>query len=91
MWQGTVLPAKSDSDTMFCLQSYLGLIIDRLLVCLSYPQDRNNTQVIYRFALAQAFQVACTSFTERLVTKYYVTVTLGWYDSTFHVVEHMSQ
>ena len=28
----TVLPAKSDSDVMFCLQSYQGLVIDRLLV-----------------------------------------------------------
>ena len=28
----TVLPAKSDSDFMFSLQSYQGLIIDRLLV-----------------------------------------------------------
>ena len=28
----TVLPAKSDSDVMFCLQSYQGLIIDRSLV-----------------------------------------------------------
>ena len=27
-----VLPAKSDSDVMFCLQSYQGLIIDRSLV-----------------------------------------------------------
>ena len=27
-----VLPAKSDSDFMFCLQSYQGLIIDRTLV-----------------------------------------------------------
>ena len=26
----TVLPAKSDSDIMFCLQSYQGLRIDRL-------------------------------------------------------------
>ena len=25
----TVLPAKSDSDVMFCLQSYQGLRIDR--------------------------------------------------------------
>ena len=25
----TVLPAKSDSDVMFCLQTYQGLIIDR--------------------------------------------------------------
>ena len=29
----TVLPVKSDSDSMFCLQSYQGLIIDRSLVC----------------------------------------------------------
>ena len=49
----TVLPAKSDSDVMFCLQSYQGLIIDRSLVYLSYPQDRINTQVIYRFALVK--------------------------------------
>ena len=28
----TVLPAKSDSDVIFCLQSYQGLIIDRSLV-----------------------------------------------------------
>ena len=31
---------------------YQGLIIDRPLVYLSYPQDVINTQVIYRFALA---------------------------------------
>ena len=28
----TVLPAKSDSDLMFCLQSFQGLIIDRSLM-----------------------------------------------------------
>ena len=28
----TILPAKSDSDVMFCLQSYQGLRIDRSLV-----------------------------------------------------------
>ena len=28
----TVLPAKSDSDIMFCLQSFQGLRIDRSLV-----------------------------------------------------------
>ena len=28
----TVLPAKSDSDFMFCLQSYQGLIIDSSIV-----------------------------------------------------------
>ena len=49
----TALPAKSDSDVMFCLQSYQGLKIDRSLVYLSYPQDRINAQVIYRFVLAQ--------------------------------------
>ena len=43
---GTVLPAKSDSDKVFCLQSYQDLES-------IYPQDRINTQVIYRFALAQ--------------------------------------
>ena len=52
------MPAKSDSEAMFCLQSYQGLIIDRSLVHLSYPQDMINTQVIYRFASAQ---VMCTS------------------------------
>ena len=49
----TVLPAKSGSDIMFCLQSYQGLIIDRSLLYEFYPQDRVNTQVIYRFQLAQ--------------------------------------
>ena len=29
---GTVLPAKSDSDIMFCLHGYQGLRIDRSLV-----------------------------------------------------------
>ena len=28
----TVLPAMSESDVMFCLQSYQGLIIDRSLM-----------------------------------------------------------
>ena len=54
----TIVPTKSDSDVMFCLQSYQGIRIDRSLVYQSYPQDRINTQVIYRFALAQ---VECTS------------------------------
>ena len=56
--QVTVLPANSDSGVMFCLQSYQGLRIDISLVYKSYPVDRINTQVIYRFALAQ---VVCTS------------------------------
>ena len=56
--RNTVLPAKSDSNVMFCLQSYSGFIIDRSLVYKSYSQDRINTQVIYRFALAE---VECTS------------------------------
>ena len=42
---GTVLPAKSDSDVKFCLQSYQGLMIDRSLVYQSNPQDRINTQL----------------------------------------------
>ena len=54
----TVVPAKSDSDVMFCLQSYQGLLIDKSLVYLSYPADRINTQVIFRFELAQ---VECRS------------------------------
>ena len=28
----TILPAKSDSDDVFCLQKYQGLMIDRSLV-----------------------------------------------------------
>ena len=36
MMISTVLPAKSDSDFMFCLQSYQGLIIDISLVYESY-------------------------------------------------------
>ena len=32
----TVLPAKSDNDAMFCLQSYKGLIVDISLVYESY-------------------------------------------------------
>ena len=47
------LLAKSDSYVMFCLQTYQELRIDRSIVYQSYPQDRINTQVIYRFALAQ--------------------------------------
>ena len=35
----TVLPAKSDSDVLFCLQNYQGLRIDISLVYESYPQD----------------------------------------------------
>ena len=54
----TVLPAKSDSYLIFCLQSNQGLMFDRSHVYLSYPQDRINTQVIYRFPLVQ---VECTS------------------------------
>ena len=50
----TVLPAKSDSDVVFCLQSYQGLMIDKARVYSSYPQDTiSHIQVIYRFALAQ--------------------------------------
>ena len=34
--ESTVLPAKSDSDVMFCLQNDQGLRIDRSLVYQSY-------------------------------------------------------
>ena len=48
----TVLPAKGDNDFMFCLQSYQDIeSIDHLCI------NSINTQVIYRFALAQ---VKCT-------------------------------
>ena len=46
----TVLPAKSDSDVMFCLPSYQGLRIDRSLTCVFILSAG--------FALAQ---VECTS------------------------------
>ena len=49
----TILPSKSDSAIMFCLQSFKGLIFDRSLMYVSYPQDRINTQMIYRFVLAK--------------------------------------
>ena len=51
------------TDFMSCLQSNQRLIIDRSLVYQSYPQDRINTQVIYRFALAQ---VKCTDLPKAL-------------------------
>ena len=41
------MPAKSDSDVMFCFQRCPGLRIDRSHVNLSY---RIYTQVIYRFS-----------------------------------------
>ena len=53
----TVLPANSDSHVMFCLQSYESLRIDISFVYWSHPQDRINTQVIYRYDYAQ---VKCT-------------------------------
>ena len=38
----TVLSAKSDSDVMFCLQSYQGLTIDRSLVYQSQDLYTND-------------------------------------------------
>ena len=52
----TVLPAKDDSDVMFCLQSYQGLVLDRSL-CIN-PICRINAQVSYRFALAQVMRTS---------------------------------
>ena len=34
----TVLPAKSDSDVMFCLQIYQGLLMDRSRVLILSPE-----------------------------------------------------
>ena len=48
----TVLPAKSDSDVMFCLQSYQGLRIERQLVDYSYPQDTFYYIYIYIYESA---------------------------------------
>ena len=54
----TVVPTKSDIDVKLCLQSISKTLtctpnleltrIDRSLVYQSYPEDRINTQVIYR-------------------------------------------
>ena len=51
----TVVPTKSDSDTILCFQLLsktltCTLRIDRLLVYVSYPQDRIITQVIFRLS-----------------------------------------
>ena len=54
----TVQPAKSGSDVMFSLKTYQEVTIDRSLLYRSYPQDRINTEVNYRFTLDQ---VGCTS------------------------------
>ena len=70
-----VLSAKSDSYVKFCLQSQQRLRIDRSLVYNSYPQDMINTQVIYRFALAQGNILLNNC-------KQNVTVTLRWQGST---------
>ena len=48
-------------------------------LCIN-PQDRINTQVIHRFALAEV------EFYLTIVNKHKVTVTLGWQDSTFKIV-----
>ena len=39
----TVLPTKSGSESIFCLQNYHRLIIDISRVYKSYPQERFNT------------------------------------------------
>ena len=54
----TVVPTKSDSDVIFCLQLLRKITnlytpldlarIDRSLVYLSYPADRINTKFIYQ-------------------------------------------
>ena len=59
MDRSTVVPTKSDSDVVLCLQLLRKNInlytppeltrINRLLVYQSYPVDRINTHVTYRF------------------------------------------
>ena len=45
----TVLPAKSDSDVMFCLQRYQGLIIDSSLVYTSDLSIRVSSSGVHKF------------------------------------------
>ena len=67
--KATVLPAKSDSDVVFCLQLLSKTLtytlhlmrIDRSLMYLSYPVDMINTQVIYRFLVTDN----CVNITSR--------------------------
>ena len=40
--ESTVLPARSDSDAMFCLQNDQGLRIDRSLCVLTLKAPRKN-------------------------------------------------
>ena len=67
----TVLPVKSDSDFMFCLQNYHGLRIDRSHVYTSDLSIRFSSSEVYTLVFYLA-----------IVNKYYVTVTLGWHDSS---------
>ena len=57
---GTVLPAKSDSDVMLCLQ------YNRQITCV---------------LILSSSDLSIRVGTITIVTKYYVTVTLGWHDS----------
>ena len=43
----TVLPAKSDSDDMFCLQHYKGLIIDIVHLCINPILSRLIKQSVF--------------------------------------------
>ena len=61
-----VLPAKSDSDIMFCLQSYQGLRIDRSLwIGIRISSSDVNKLMFYL----------------TIVNKHDVTVTLSWQES----------
>ena len=65
--QSTARPVKSDSDVMFCLQSYLDLeSIDHLNI----NPIRVSSSGVYRLM-----------FYLTIVKKYYTTVTLYWHDS----------
>ena len=57
-------------------------MIDRSLVYSSYPQDRINTQVIYRFALEQ---VGCTSSCLLTNCKQKITSLSLFVGTTIHI------
>ena len=57
MFNLTVVPAQSDKDVMFCLQSIMDLEPTDHLFINPIPMVTINTQAIFRFLLAQ---VKCT-------------------------------
>ena len=73
----TVLPAKSDSDVMFCLQSYHGLkLIDHLCINPICRIRLTHNGLSIRVSSSGVFKLM---FYLTIVNKYFVTVTLGWH------------